>query len=104
MFQTNPLKLSLIYTVIFFSFYSYGQKAEELKTVHSIPGIARNQIELILNGQQTIQSVLPLIETLYIQDPSLGFQVVSELLLSERCKKYTKEWAILLFYKSKVNA
>ncbi len=76
------------------------QKDETDKIVYSIPGVSQNQLESVLKGDLDVSSILPLVEKLFAQTPDEGVLLVDELLLSEKVKENSREWAILLYYKT----
>lgn len=94
-------KLFTVLFILLFCIDVYGQNKSAIgqSTVYSIPGVARNQLESVLNGNQTVESILPLIERLSRQNPPIALYVVNELLLSGISQKYTTEWAQLTYCK-----
>jgi len=99
-------KLLVFWVLLMPWFGGFGQNLEPKDKVHnfihSIPGVSGNQLESVFNGQKSVQSILPLIEKLAMQDPNTCALVVNELLLHERVKHFTRPWAILLYFKTKV--
>ncbi len=67
--------------------------------IDSIPAAVLGEFRPVLAGDRKIASLFPLIESLCRNDPSVALQIVEELLLDKRSKKYTKNWAVLLYFK-----
>ena len=98
------LKFCLIVFLLTFAPLLEGQASFSTdyteKIDFSIPDIVRIQLEQVLQGQQALNAIFPLIETLRRQNPDLTLFILTKLSEDIQPDEFSFDWAVLQYYRN----